>query len=163
MATPTLVSTPAGASSNSYTTVACKVCPKCGAMRPRLQRDHIVPRWKGGADDPGNIQYLCANCHEDKTIEDLRDWKLSPEHKAKISRSLIGNKRRLGSRLSERQKAQISARHRGQPKTETHKAKIAAALAGHSVSTAARLKMSVAARGRTPRNKGRGLHVYPNP
>jgi hypothetical protein len=35
-----------------------------------LHRDHIVPRRKGGGDEPANIQYLCANCHEDKTRED---------------------------------------------------------------------------------------------
>lgn len=42
-------------------------CPKCGTYRQWLQRDHIVPRYLGGTNDPSNIQYLCANCHEDKS------------------------------------------------------------------------------------------------
>jgi 5-methylcytosine-specific restriction enzyme A len=46
-------------------------CQSCGTIRRSLHRDHIVPRWKGGTDDPENIQWLCANCHEDKTRYDL--------------------------------------------------------------------------------------------
>jgi len=39
--------------------------------RYALHRDHILPKFKGGTDDPSNIQLLCANCHEDKTREDF--------------------------------------------------------------------------------------------
>ena len=46
-------------------------CGKCGVERRFLHRDHIMPRFRGGTDDPSNIQYLCANCHEDKTAEDM--------------------------------------------------------------------------------------------
>lgn len=56
-------------------------CPKCGAFRQRLQKDHIVPRWKarmcGWSSDqynaPDNIQLLCANCHEDKTLAETTE------------------------------------------------------------------------------------------
>lgn len=46
-------------------------CERCGTVRPQLQRDHIVPRFLGGSDHHSNIQYLCANCHEDKTKQDI--------------------------------------------------------------------------------------------
>jgi hypothetical protein len=45
-------------------------CSRCGASRRKLHRDHITPKWQGGADDEDNIQMLCANCHEDKTYEE---------------------------------------------------------------------------------------------
>lgn len=46
-------------------------CQICGIQRLSLHRDHIIPRWRGGGDEPENIQWLCANCHEDKTRVDL--------------------------------------------------------------------------------------------
>lgn len=52
-------------------------CAACGIERQSLHRDHIVPKYKGGIDDESNIQYLCANCHEDKTKIDLTGRKLS--------------------------------------------------------------------------------------
>ena len=64
-------------------------CLKCGTWRERLQTDHIVPRSRGGSDDPSNLQYLCANCHEDKTRAEIRDLhrgrKHSAEHVSKIA------------------------------------------------------------------------------
>lgn len=42
-------------------------CQKCGTRRNHLQKDHVIPKSRGGSDDVDNIQYLCANCHEDKT------------------------------------------------------------------------------------------------
>ena len=56
-------------------------CPKCGTWRRKLQREHIIPRFEGGGDEPENIQFLCANCHEDKTYEDMKRWKESPEQR----------------------------------------------------------------------------------
>lgn len=45
-------------------------CPKCGTWRYSLHRDHVVPKFKGGSDDESNVQYICANCHEDKSREE---------------------------------------------------------------------------------------------
>lgn len=46
-------------------------CLRCGMWRKSLHREHIIPRCKGGSEEPDNIQWLCANCHEDKTREDM--------------------------------------------------------------------------------------------
>ena len=42
-------------------------CPLCGTYRQRLQCDRIIPGFKGGQYTTENIQYICANCHEDKS------------------------------------------------------------------------------------------------
>jgi hypothetical protein len=47
-------------------------CVKCGVFRECLHRDHIVPKWQDGTEDDSNIQYLCANCHENKSIAEVR-------------------------------------------------------------------------------------------
>ena len=57
-------------------------CELCGIERRQLQRDHIVCRWEGGSDDESNIQRICANCHEDKSIVDTRRYWDSPQGKA---------------------------------------------------------------------------------
>jgi 5-methylcytosine-specific restriction endonuclease McrA len=49
----------------------------CGIWRRSLHRDHIVPKFKGGGNEPENIQLICANCHEDKTVMDLTGEALS--------------------------------------------------------------------------------------
>src|SRR5208337_4216178 len=41
-------------------------CADCGIERPYLHTHHIVPRSKGGTDDPSNLVKLCANCHENR-------------------------------------------------------------------------------------------------
>ena len=46
-------------------------CKKCGTFRKSLHRDHIKPKMLVGSDKPSNIQYLCANCHEDKSVAQL--------------------------------------------------------------------------------------------
>lgn len=84
-------------------------CAFCGTQRRSLHRDHIVPKWKGGNDDDSNIQFLCANCHEDKTRIDLKGSPgrrkgtkqppgfvspmKRPEVAAKVSKALLGKKR----------------------------------------------------------------------
>ncbi len=67
-------------------------CSQCGILRARIHSDHIIPKWRLAKDDPlrydpSNRQLLCANCHEDKTIEDLKDYSHTPETRAKISAS----------------------------------------------------------------------------
>ena len=47
-------------------------CVKCGTFRKSLHLDHIIPRWAGGSNEADNLQNLCANCHQDKTLKELR-------------------------------------------------------------------------------------------
>lgn len=69
-------------------------CRLCGIWREILCCDHIVPKHKGGTNEPANIQWICANCHQDKTIIELRERHLgkpkSEEHRKKISEGLRG-------------------------------------------------------------------------
>jgi 5-methylcytosine-specific restriction endonuclease McrA len=37
-------------------------CLRCGSMK-RLTKDHVVPIAKGGSNDAGNLQVLCASCN----------------------------------------------------------------------------------------------------
>lgn len=36
-------------------------------------REHIVPLWKGGADDDSNLQTLCESCHAVKTASEAAE------------------------------------------------------------------------------------------
>jgi len=53
-------------------------CPLCGTWRQTLHRDHKIPKFKGGSDDESNIQYICANCHEDKSRDERIGVKRPP-------------------------------------------------------------------------------------
>ncbi|MCU7916559.1 MAG: HNH endonuclease [Candidatus Thiodiazotropha sp. (ex Gloverina cf. vestifex)] len=46
----------------------CQVC----RMRDATQVDHIVPKVKGGTDDPANLRAICKPCHATKTQRDSR-------------------------------------------------------------------------------------------
>jgi hypothetical protein len=78
-------------------------CEKCGTWRYSLHHDHIVPKRKcrelgwtiEQQEDPSNIQRLCANCHEDKTREDLTGIKLTKEHRIAIGDAHLGKKHSL--------------------------------------------------------------------
>ena len=54
-----------------------RVCQLCGATKEqeRLEVDHIVPRSKGGTNDPGNLQVLCAPCNRGKSNRDDTDFR----------------------------------------------------------------------------------------
>lgn len=42
--------------------------PGCGApWRHDHHLDHVVPRARGGTDDPSNLAWRCASCHSKKT------------------------------------------------------------------------------------------------
>ena len=46
-------------------------CRKCGKMVGRLEVDHIVPLFLGGAESDENRQLLCqVPCHRDKSLEE---------------------------------------------------------------------------------------------
>lgn len=49
----------------------CRACKRASAT----QADHIVPRYKGGADEFGNLQPLCAPCHAEKTAKESAEAK----------------------------------------------------------------------------------------
>jgi ATP adenylyltransferase len=55
-----------------------RVCQLCGATRneERLEVDHIVPRSKGGSNNPSNLQVLCARCNRGKSNRDDTDFRL---------------------------------------------------------------------------------------
>lgn len=74
-------------------------CPLCGIYREFLAKDHIVPRWKfrdgsvsGNPEEPSNIQYICDNCHADKTRLDVPFEKRS-ESSRKIQAALTPEQR----------------------------------------------------------------------
>jgi ATP adenylyltransferase len=54
-----------------------RICQLCGATRDheRLEVDHIVPRSRGGSNDPDNLQVLCAPCNRAKGNRDDTDFR----------------------------------------------------------------------------------------
>jgi len=52
-------------------------CRTCGSAED-LEKDHIVPLAKGGADIVDNTQMLCGPCHDKKTVADFPHWKPYP-------------------------------------------------------------------------------------
>ncbi len=46
----------------------CVECDKRGIVRLATQRDHVVALTNGGADDDSNVQGLCDECHEEKSL-----------------------------------------------------------------------------------------------
>ena len=45
----------------------CLTCLKTGRPTPATEVDHIIPKAKGGTDDPGNLASICNDCHREKT------------------------------------------------------------------------------------------------
>ncbi len=103
-------------------------CGLCWTLRRSLHRDHIVPRSKGGGEEDSNIQYICANCHEDKTREDLKGRKYSPETIERMRNAQLGK-----NRSPQHRERLIAAARRRRHSDET-KAKISAAHKGKTVS-----------------------------
>jgi 5-methylcytosine-specific restriction protein A len=45
----------------------CQPCRAAGRVTFAAQVDHIVPKARGGTDDPENLQAICRKCHQAKT------------------------------------------------------------------------------------------------
>lgn len=60
-------------------------CKICGVWRQHLDTDHIIPKFQGGTDEPSNIQFICQNCHTDKSIKEQQERVFTAEHRAEIS------------------------------------------------------------------------------
>lgn len=54
----------------------CQLCGR-GPEDAILQVDHIVPRARGGSNDPSNLQVLCAECNQGKSARDDQDFRRS--------------------------------------------------------------------------------------
>ena len=54
-----------------------RVCQLCGAGRSDavLEVDHVVPRSKGGSNEPDNLQVLCRTCNRGKSNRDDTDFR----------------------------------------------------------------------------------------
>lgn len=104
-------------------------CALCGIYRKVLVRDRKIPGREGGKYTPDNIQWICANCHQDKTALEQ-----SAAHK--------------GRPKSAEQRAKMSAWQIGMPKSEATKAKIRATLTGYKHTAETRKKMSESGKGR---------------
>lgn len=61
-----------------------KICIRCGSERDP-EGDHIIPKVKGGTDDPANKRILCEPCHKFRHAKD------------KILSSIENELRRLGT------------------------------------------------------------------
>jgi 5-methylcytosine-specific restriction protein A len=45
----------------------CQPCERSGRVTPFTEVDHIKPKSQGGNDDHGNLECICADCHQTKT------------------------------------------------------------------------------------------------
>ena len=52
----------------------CQPCKRKGRVTQATQVDHIKPKAKGGTDDEGNCQSICADCHLEKTATEDRRY-----------------------------------------------------------------------------------------
>jgi 5-methylcytosine-specific restriction enzyme A len=48
----------------------CQPCRRQQRIVPARQVDHVLPKAKGGTDDPANLQAICDPCHLAKSAED---------------------------------------------------------------------------------------------
>jgi 5-methylcytosine-specific restriction protein A len=56
-----------------YAHPLCCMCAARGAVTPATEVDHVIPLWKGGADDESNYQSLCADDSKAKTATEAAE------------------------------------------------------------------------------------------
>ena len=49
----------------------CVMCEAKGRVSVAEEVDHIIPLYRGGADEWENLQGLCKACHAEKTARDM--------------------------------------------------------------------------------------------
>lgn len=48
----------------------CVMCDERGAVTMGTELDHVVPVFRGGSNEDDNLQWLCTECHREKTAAD---------------------------------------------------------------------------------------------
>lgn len=67
-------------SPRGLTAIVRRVWDKCGGKcavctsTKRLELDHILALANGGANDEGNLQFLCGSCNKSKNDTDFHEW-----------------------------------------------------------------------------------------
>lgn len=51
----------------------CVLCEAEDRVALATEVDHVVPLWKGGADDESNLAGLCAACHRAKSAKEAAE------------------------------------------------------------------------------------------
>ena len=87
-------------------------CALCGIWRKVLCRDRIIPKREGGTYEPSNVQWICANCHQDKSALEQsaahKGRKKSPEQIARMVVKATGRPVSQETRERIRQAVKIS-------------------------------------------------------
>jgi hypothetical protein len=87
------------------TKIYCAVpwCRKPILSRADCQRDHYTALKLGGEDVPGNMQYICLDCHNKKTNGTKATTAGSDKARiAKVKRITSGGRKRRGPKLKGR-------------------------------------------------------------
>lgn len=50
----------------------CEYCEEKGRITIATEVDHVIPKSKGGTDEPSNLKSCCRACNLSKTVKDKR-------------------------------------------------------------------------------------------
>lgn len=51
----------------------CVLCQAEGRVALATEVDHVVPLWKGGADEDSNLMPICGPCHKAKSAKEAAE------------------------------------------------------------------------------------------